>query len=426
MAAPVGEETVGLSLEEQTRAARAPAQPFAPRRDTPDSECGRGRGNNRDVGRRPRRPRPRPDCPIPRRHSVGRADPEPRNHPAGRSLAQGARHARAADDARPGGDAAFERPPVAGRAPVPQEGEQQREGAARWFHQARSQPVEAPRETQGSAWAPPRTSPNIPVVNRTPLVVATVPWQIRPPQDSLTIFAKGTFDLVPDASLRLRAEAELPSGDVYAEGDPDTSLSYRIRLRRLQAQGRRHAHGRRDGSAGLGRGDPSELSFRRREESVRARPRGVRRPSLAALGSRPIGERSAETFERMPLVWERAFGGPEFALNPSGRGHRSGEDTDVSLALPNLELPAHLIRGAGDTPQPACLAPVPPLWKQRWSKLGTYDARWQKTRWPYFPEDFDWAFFQCAPPAQQLDYWSATSRSRSPACAPRRRTPWTG
>ena len=50
-------------------------------------------------------------------------------------------------------------------------------------------------------WAeaiPPRTSEVARIVLDGPLKAALVAWQIRPPEDSLTIVVKGTFDLVPD------------------------------------------------------------------------------------------------------------------------------------------------------------------------------------------------------------------------------------
>lgn len=32
---------------------------------------------------------------------------------------------------------------------------------------------------------------------------------------------------------------------------------------------------------------------------------------------------------------------------------------------------------------------------------GTFDARWRRSAWPFFPPDFDWSAVQCAPPAQR-------------------------
>ena len=43
------------------------------------------------------------------------------------------------------------------------------------------------------------------------------------------------------------------------------------------------------------------------------------------------------------------------------------------------------------------------MWPQRSSKLGTYDRKWQNERWPFFPEDMDWTYFNTAPPDQWSD-----------------------
>src|SRR5262249_3515467 len=102
-------------------------------------------------------------------------------------------------------------------------------------------------------------------------------------------------------------------------------------------------------------------------------------------------------FETIPLVYENAFGGPGFDRNPVGTGHGS------STRLPNLEDPQHLVKSPGDTPGPASCGAGPMLWHARWSQLGPYGGDWLATRWPYFPEDFDWKFFQAAPPSQQLE-----------------------
>ena len=110
-----------------------------------------------------------------------------------------------------------------------------------------------------------------------------------------------------------------------------------------------------------------------------------------------IAPSEARPFKKVPLVYERAFGGPTFEKNPSGVG--IGGDL-----LPQLEDPGSLVRSPSDAPEPACFAPIPPRWAPRRSLLGTFDAEWKKNRWPYFPDDFDWAFFQAAPASQQVDH----------------------
>lgn len=115
-----------------------------------------------------------------------------------------------------------------------------------------------------------------------------------------------------------------------------------------------------------------------------------------------------QPFVRMPLVWERAFGGGDVTeggpsvdpRNPVGRGFRAKGGTKplAGLPLPNVEDPAALIGSPKDEPAPAGFAPVAPAWLPRRSYAGTYDEAWQKNRAPYLPTDFDARFFQIAPP----------------------------
>lgn len=118
-----------------------------------------------------------------------------------------------------------------------------------------------------------------------------------------------------------------------------------------------------------------------------------------------------EPFQKMPLVWERAFGGTDVVegrtpqthgegRNPVGAGFRvkNGRKPLDGLKLPNLEEPRTLISSWDDRPAPACFAPICAHWEPRRSYAGTYDERWQRSRAPYLPADFDPRFFQIAPP----------------------------
>jgi hypothetical protein len=112
-------------------------------------------------------------------------------------------------------------------------------------------------------------------------------------------------------------------------------------------------------------------------------------------------------FERMPLAWERAFGGSDVTQdgptaeprNPVGSGFRvsNGAKELRGLPLPNLEDPASPITSWQDRPAPACFAPIAGHWQPRLSFAGTYDESWQATRAPFLPQDFDARFFQVAP-----------------------------
>lgn len=124
---------------------------------------------------------------------------------------------------------------------------------------------------------------------------------------------------------------------------------------------------------------------------------------------RVIGERAWDRgaatpprpFERMPLTWERAFGGGDGGetdeRNPVGRGFASADRPDDGAPLPNLEDPFHPLRAWGDAPPPAAFAPVAPHWLPRRAFAGTYDDAWRRTRAPYLPADFDPRFFRAAP-----------------------------
>ena len=117
-----------------------------------------------------------------------------------------------------------------------------------------------------------------------------------------------------------------------------------------------------------------------------------------------------EPFAKLPLVWERAFGGVHEAdpqkgkifaegCNPVGRAFRGTRSRGemAGTLLPNLEDPAALLSSPGDKQDPACFAFVAPSWQPRVSFVGTYDQAWEQRRAPYLPLDFDSRFFNCAP-----------------------------
>ena len=117
-------------------------------------------------------------------------------------------------------------------------------------------------------------------------------------------------------------------------------------------------------------------------------------------------------FERIPLVWENAFGGMDQSpeqesdheydnRNPVGRGFiakKSKVHTDEVL-LPNIEHPSERLRAPGDSPTPVGFSPLAPSWSPRLEYAGTYDEAWINERAPLLPDDFDDQFFQAAPPS---------------------------
>ncbi len=101
-------------------------------------------------------------------------------------------------------------------------------------------------------------------------------------------------------------------------------------------------------------------------------------------------------FKAMPIDYRHAYGGPEVAANPVGLGY--GDQ------LPNVEDPKHLIGRSTQTPQPAGFGPINPTWPLRQGKMGkNYGDDYERTRAPWYADDYDWTQQSAAPADQQLD-----------------------
>lgn len=108
-------------------------------------------------------------------------------------------------------------------------------------------------------------------------------------------------------------------------------------------------------------------------------------------------------FARMPLLYERAAGGP-------GTGNPVGMRWDVlntsgGLAVPNLQPPGLHITGKSQTFAPTGFGPIAPTWPGRMDRLGRYASGWGPRHWATqpLPEDLDRAYFNAAPRDQQLN-----------------------
>ena len=114
-------------------------------------------------------------------------------------------------------------------------------------------------------------------------------------------------------------------------------------------------------------------------------------------------------FSRMPVTYERAFGG--FAKdgsvweprNPAGTGISRSDIELVGRQAPNIELARAPIRAWPSRSTPAGFGPIARHWQPRAALSGTYDADWEENRAPLLPVDFDERFFFAAPPDQQFD-----------------------
>lgn len=234
----------------------------------------------------------------------------------------------------------------------------------------------------------------------TPFEFSLMPWELEPPKTSLMLVVKATFDLVHDGVCSI-AETQVPClGEVpWEDGDPPslrTESDYAVFKPRGEWYLSGHAHV-------VGSRPTTVLSVEARVGAQRKRltvwgDRTWKRGVLGAVPSEP------EPFTRMPLRWERSFGGAQVPENPVGRG---SDKRDDGAMLPNLEDPARPVLSRDDRPSPVGLFAIPAAWRARSRLTGTYDDVWKASRWPYFPRDFRLEFFQAAPPDQRLErgYW---------------------
>lgn len=138
-----------------------------------------------------------------------------------------------------------------------------------------------------------------------------------------------------------------------------------------------------------------------------ARVSGDRRWEPGLLGSRIS---PPQPFERMPLLWERAFGGWDRSpdqeehhqcepRNPVGVGFvaRKGK-LAAGAALPNLEDPRDPLSSQTGRVTPVGFGFTGHQWQPRAKFGGTFDETWEQERAPRLPPDFDRRFFLAAAP----------------------------
>lgn len=126
---------------------------------------------------------------------------------------------------------------------------------------------------------------------------------------------------------------------------------------------------------------------------------------------------SLRPFTVQPFSYGSAFGGIDsprddekshatFLPNPIGRGFHARTPSDRLLGkpLPNVFAPGELLQTPQGKCTPVALGPIGRGWLPRYKLAGTYDQKWIDERFPFLPDDFDEAYFQCSPPDQQVPY----------------------
>ncbi len=108
--------------------------------------------------------------------------------------------------------------------------------------------------------------------------------------------------------------------------------------------------------------------------------------TLLVYGDRQSGQ--PKPFQRMPLTYEKAYGGLGFPENPFGTGIDGGK-------LPNIEMP-------GSPQTVAGFGPIGRSLSARRNRLDPVVRKRVISEVPEVGENFDWSYFQAAPPDQQI------------------------
>lgn len=246
------------------------------------------------------------------------------------------------------------------------------------------------------------------LVNRTPFAADRLLHVDSDARERLVVVLKGTWTLGEDGQLHADEQPAPPQPQDDFHGEPDASsilaeaeLGPTKPASEVLITG--HALARKPGTRAM----DVRFTVGRLRKTIRVF--GERRWSKR-LGR--LGLSDPEVFDRVPLMWEQAFGGTDGTpkeknqgaelRNPVGRGFAakgSKLEFDGQLA-PALEDPKDLLSKPAAKGSPVNFGPICRHWAPRRDYAGTYDEKWMAESFPLLPKDFDPRFHHAAPPDQ--------------------------
>lgn len=238
------------------------------------------------------------------------------------------------------------------------------------------------------------------IINLTPFEFAPIVGRVGFPNHSISLIVKATFDMQSGQQVVESEEQLYPTGCEPYEDDDNENGS--MRYDSDFAFYKPHADLLLAGNCYA----PNEQSVVSCRVSFQV---GRYTKSLAVFGNRywqGIMQKptTPEPFKCMPLRFENSYGGIGFPLNPVGKGYSKIQLADGSscLPLPNVESMTQFVNSPANRPMPTSFAPLGQMWRERAAKLGTYGGAWAKERWPWFPDDLDWSYFNAASSDMQV------------------------
>lgn len=214
-----------------------------------------------------------------------------------------------------------------------------------------------------------------------PVAVGTLLWR-HEGRLWLSAVVKARFALVHGGSMRILEPEPLVERDVHGDGDPTKSLDEASDLVPYRSRADVWLRGHAQFP-----GPPASVGIARL--AIYRGPEALLDKTIHVVGDRR-GDDPPAPFERMPLTYERAFGGIGHDDNPVGRGADG-------LGLPNLVHPNDPARSIG-------FGPISGYWKLRRQVLGSARRRDLERAVIELPDDFDGSYFQAAPIDQRIDF----------------------
>jgi hypothetical protein len=231
-----------------------------------------------------------------------------------------------------------------------------------------------------------------------PVAIATRYWRHRA-QRFVTAVVKLSCTMRHEAPMFVAPPRPVVSGDRWVDGRPGASIARSSDLALFVRRPEIILFGSAYAAPGQKLESTSVRMALMRDGAMLVNKR------LDVLGDRRVRndepEPSPLPFSRMPIVYERAFGGPGDLLNPAGVGREV--ERDGARTLPNILHPP-ASAGSSAPSGPAGFAAIPGHWPLRASLLGGLSQMDLDTALDVeLPDDFDESYFQAAPEDQRVD-----------------------
>jgi hypothetical protein len=219
------------------------------------------------------------------------------------------------------------------------------------------------------------------------------------------VAVKATFDIATDGKLAIADEQIPPVLAPVYYGEPGlSSLRYDSDLLAMKpgtdiiVNAHSHAPG----------GKPAtQVDVTLRIDKLNKTLR-VNGPRVYAFNMGFLTCTAAQPFTTQPIRYEWAYGGSDFS-DPDPKNHRIDPRNPIGKSFtvrePNLKgQPVHSVEfpsGNAAKMGPAGFGAIDRSWTPRREYAGTYDDKWENTKKPLLPDDYDDRFGMCAP-ADQL------------------------